>query len=403
MMFGKHQKQIAQYGLAVVTAAATTVLAIGLPHLIARKASPFIIFAYVVAVLISAWWGGYGPGLISVVMMNLVSPYLLNASWDPRRVQLTRLILSIALSMLVSYIASRRNRDEAELRATNDQLERHVQERTADLSRANVDLRALADELGRSNARLQQTNEELERFAYIASHDLQEPLRTMSAYTQLLKRRYGGKIDADADEMLDFIVIGSRRMQELVVAVMDFSRSSSHVPEFNAVDATSAMAVAKAALKTPIAEQRACIIAEELPVVYCDAMHLSRVFQNLISNALRFRGEAPPVVRVAAGRDGNFWRFSVSDNGVGIAPEHKDRVFELFQRLHSWTKIPGAGIGLAVCKRIVEHHGGRIWVESEVGRGATFHFTVPADDRPVPDCIEIGVANIRKTVDAPKL
>lgn len=189
---------------AYLTATATG-LATGLTQLMGRSANPFISFIYVVTVLISAWWGGYGPGLLSVVLINFVSPYFLKGSVDARRVEVTRLILTIGLSILVSYIASRRNRDEVELRATNDELERRVQERTAELSRANEELQVLADELLRSNARLQQTNEELERFAYIASHDLQEPLRTISIHTQLLSRNYKGKLGAEADEMLELV------------------------------------------------------------------------------------------------------------------------------------------------------------------------------------------------------
>lgn len=166
-------------------------------------------------------------------------------------------------------------------------------------------------------------------------------------------------------------------MQELVAAILELSRSASHIPEFAHVNANLCLGMAKASLSTAIAEQRASIVVEELPAVYCDATHLARVFQNLISNALRFRSAAPPEVRISAYRDGEGWRFSVIDNGIGIAPEYKDRIFQLFARLHPWTKIPGAGIGLAICKRIVEHHGGKIWLESEVGRGSTFYFTLP--------------------------
>jgi light-regulated signal transduction histidine kinase (bacteriophytochrome) len=311
--------------------------------------------------------------------MAFVSPYFLPAAWGPRPADVPRLVVSVLLSLAVSYIASRRNRGEAELRAVNDELERRVRERTSELSKANTELRALADELQRSNERLQQTNEELERFAYIASHDLQEPLRTMSMYTQLLRRTYGGKLGADADEMLDYILRGSKRMQELVGAVMELSRATSHVAHFEHTNANSALAVAKANLASTIDEHHAQIEADELPVVYSDPTNLSRVFQNLISNALRFRSGAPPKIRIAADAAGNVCMFSVADNGIGIAPEHRQRIFELFARLHPWSKLPGAGIGLAVCKRIIEHQGGRMWVESEVGRGSTFYFTLPAD------------------------
>jgi signal transduction histidine kinase len=362
----KLQNPVSQYGLAFAAAAFMTAFAVVLPRLFDTKASPFVIFAYVIAVLVSGWWGGYGPGLLAALLMNFVSPYFLTSSWDPRRVEIIRLTMTIGLSLFVSYIASRRDHDEAMLRASNEELERRVQERTA--------------ELRLSNQRLQQTNEELERFAYIASHDLQEPLRTMSIYAQMLSRQYNGKLGEEADQMLDFIRGGSARMQELVGAIMEFSRSPAHSSEFGDVDVSSVLAVAKANLSSVIDEQQASIVAEELPVVYCDPTHLARVFQNLISNALRFRSTVPPTIKIAAVRDANVWRFSVADNGIGIDPQYKERIFHLFARLHAWTKIPGAGIGLAVCKRIIEHHGGTIWVESEAGRGSTFYFTLPATE-----------------------
>jgi signal transduction histidine kinase len=372
------QRPIIRYGLAFVAASTLTVVAVALPRLLNAKQSLFVILAYVVAVLVSGWWGGYGPGLLSAVLMNFAAPYFFNASWDLSRVDLTRLTASIGLSLLVSYIAARRHHLEAELRASNQELERRVRERTAELALANEELQALTDDLRRSNRHLQQTNEELERFAYIASHDLQEPLRTMSLYAQMLSRQYRGELSSEANEMLDFIRGGSARMQELVVAVMEFSRSTSQPPHFADIDAGIVLAAAKANLTSAITEQEASVLADELPVVYCDATHLARVFQNLISNALRFRSSAPPTIRIAAVRDAEAWRFSVEDNGIGIAPEYQERIFHLFARLHPWTKIPGAGIGLSVCKRIVEHHGGAIWVESVVDRGSTFYFTLPA-------------------------
>ncbi len=268
----KVQNLLLRYGLAFAAAAIMTAFAVVLPRLLNTKASPFVIFAYVIAVLVSGWWGGYGPGLLAALLMNFVSPYFLTSSWDPRRVEIIRLTMTIGLSLFVSYIASRRDHDEAMLRASNEELERRVQERTA--------------ELRLSNQRLQQTNEELERFAYIASHDLQEPLRTMSIYAQLLGRQYRGKLGEEADQMLDFIRGGSARMQELVAAIMEFSRSPAHSPEFADVHVSSVLAVAKANLSSAIDEQQASIVAEELPVVYCDPTHLARVFQNLISNAL---------------------------------------------------------------------------------------------------------------------
>src|SRR5215217_3300784 len=239
---------------------------------------------------------------------------------------------------------------------------------------AEKELAELVVELRRSNA-------ELEEFAYIASHDLQEPLRMVSSYTQLLARRYKGRLDSDADEFIDYAVDGANRMQILINDLLAYSRVGTRGKELAPTDCAAVFDAAYDNLRRAIEESGAEVTSGELPVVRGDDVQLGQLFQNLIGNAIKFRGEAPPEVRVEAKRQDGLWRFSVIDNGIGIEPEYRERIFVIFQRLHGRTQYSGTGIGLAVCKKIVERHGGKIWVESEPGEGSTFFFTLRAGDR----------------------
>jgi light-regulated signal transduction histidine kinase (bacteriophytochrome) len=224
---------------------------------------------------------------------------------------------------------------------------------------------------------LERSNSELEQFAYVASHDLQEPLRMVAGYTQLLARRYRGRLDEEADQFIEYAVEGVTRMQGLIQDLLAYSRVESMGSEFRPVTMSDALDWALLNLETVIESTGAKITHEELPAVNGDRTQLGQLFQNLIGNAIKFRGQDPPEIRVGAERRGREWVFEVRDNGIGIEPEYRDRIFEIFQRLHPSSEYQGTGIGLAVSKRIVERHEGRIWVESAPGKGSTFFFTLP--------------------------
>jgi PAS domain S-box-containing protein len=246
---------------------------------------------------------------------------------------------------------------QAELRRINDELEVRVQERTAELSRSNA---------------------ELEQFAYAASHDLQEPLRMVSSYVQLLARRYEGRLGAQADEFIRYAADGAQRMQQMITDLLEYSRVGRQRVPFATTRLDDALERALVNLRVAIAEAGAVVTHEPLPTVLADTAQMSRLFQNIIGNAIKFRGDRAPEVRITVERRGEHWQIAVRDNGIGVDPQYANRLFQVFQRLHPRDRYPGSGVGLAICKRIVERHGGRIWVESEPGKGAAFLFTLPA-------------------------
>ena len=232
--------------------------------------------------------------------------------------------------------------------------------------------------LTRTVADLRRSNAELEQFAYVASHDLQEPLRMVSSYVQLLARRYKGKLDSDADDFIGFAVDGAKRMQILINDLLVYSRVGTRGEPFEPTDCEDVLTQVLANLEVAIRDGSAVVTHNQLPTVVVDGSQLAHVFQNLISNAIKFRGEGAPYVHVAAERKGDEWEFSVADNGIGIDSEFFERIFVIFQRLHGRDEYLGTGIGLSVCKKIVERHGGSMWVESEPDKGTTFYFTIPA-------------------------
>ena len=262
----------------------------------------------------------------------------------------------------------------AEMRAVGLDVNRMRERILAELSAvqaANASLEARTEDLQRSNS-------ELEQFAYVASHDLQEPLRKVASFCQLLQRRYAGRLDAKADEYIEHAVDGAKRMQALINDLLAFSRVGRTAQRREPVSCAVLLAQAWANLAPEVRRTHATIEVGELPVVLGEASLLTAVFQNLINNALKFRADEPPRVTVSVRRDGDFWLFSFSDNGIGIGPEYAERIFVIFQRLHDKAAYPGTGIGLAMVRKIIEYHGGRIWLDTTITAGARFWFTLPA-------------------------
>ena len=243
-------------------------------------------------------------------------------------------------------------------------------QRVCELEAANV-------RLARTTLELQRSNDDLEQFAYLASHDLSEPIRSVSGMVQLLARRYQGRLEGDADLYISHAVEASKRMQTLIHDLLEYSRAGQSEMRRESVDCAAIVEEVLDSLQGAIAVAGARITTDALPAVRADSTQLRRVFQNLIANAIKFQSESTPKIHVGAVRDADAWRFSVIDNGIGIAPRHARRVFEVFKRLHGGDSYSGSGIGLSICKRIVERHGGRIWVEPADDGGSKFLFTIP--------------------------
>jgi light-regulated signal transduction histidine kinase (bacteriophytochrome) len=235
---------------------------------------------------------------------------------------------------------------------------------------------------------LEESNERLEQFAYAASHDLQEPLRMVSSYLQLLENRYRDELDEEAEEFIDFAVNGADRMRAMIESLLKYSRVTTGGKPLEPTDAETVLEDVLDDLQLRIEETDATITADELPTVTADADQLAQLFQNLLSNALTYSGDEPPQVHVSAERTDDVWRFSVTDEGIGIDPEHHDRIFDVFERLHTDEEEAGAGvggIGLALCERIAQRHGGEIWVESRPNEGTSFYFTIPVTRQQQPE------------------
>jgi signal transduction histidine kinase len=313
---------------------------------------------------------GAGVALVSLLVAFLVSRILERQISDP--------IMALAgtahaVATLGDYSVRAKTAGEGELALLTDAFNTmltHIDKQNREQQHTDARLRALLAELERSNR-------ELEQFAYVASHDLQEPLRMVSSYTQMLEKRYGDKLDQDGRDFINYAVDGARRMQRLINDLLEFSRVSTRGKKLEPVDANEVLGAVRSNLSATIDEAGALVTNETLPTVVADPTQLGQLFQNLIGNAIKFRGSDPPRVHIATKEEAGEWVFSVKDNGIGIESEYFNRIFVIFQRLHVAAEYPGTGIGLAVCKRIVERHGGRIWVESEPGQGATFFFSLP--------------------------
>lgn len=284
---------------------------------------------------------------------------------------------SDSFNSMVSSLAEARDRlrqQKEELARANARLVKEIAERI----RAEEELRKLTDNLAHSNA-------DLKQFAYAASHDLQEPLRVIAGFVKLLAKRYKGRLDTEADSFIEYMVDAAKRMQIMIKDLLEYSQVETRGKKLNLTAGSSVVEQAISNLKAAIEESGAIVTYADLPLIKADELQLIRLFQNLIGNAVKFRGSETPRVHVSAAKNEKGWLFSVRDNGIGIDPKFMDRIFAVFQRLHTREEYPGTGIGLAICKKIVERHGGHIWVESEPGMGSTFHFTIPDNNEPSKD------------------
>ena len=330
--------------------------AVGLALLLLIVLKPFFAVTaeplFFVAVLGSTWYGGLGAGILATAAANFMLKDFLVPPLDSLSVGFPSVLGQMGLftvtALALSVFADRRRSAEQGLH--------HVQERIAKLQRAN---------------------EDLQQFATIVSHDLQEPLRTVANFVQRLAQRYQGQLDTDADEYIHFAVDGVARMQQRIQGLLVYTRIGSQERKVTVIDCEGLLQRVLQDLRVRIAESEAEVTSDPLPTVRADETQLGLVLQNLLSNALKFRREGSLRVHISAQRHRSEWVISVRDNGIGIDPRQAQRIFVIFQRLHTPREYPGTGIGLASCKRIIEQHGGRIWVESEPGQGATFYFTLP--------------------------
>jgi len=261
-------------------------------------------------------------------------------------------------------------REVTDLAADVNAMRERILQALAESRQANILLQEHTEELERSNA-------ELEQFAYVASHDLQEPLRKVASFTQLLQRRYAGQLDARADQYIEFAVDGARRMQALINDLLQYSRVGRTTREPALISSDAALNQARSNVAAAIEETGATVETGHLPLVLAELTLLTAVFQNLLSNALKFRGDKPPRIVITCTKDEPFWLFSVADNGIGIDPEYAERIFVIFQRLHERSAYPGTGIGLAMTRKIIEYFGGRIWLDTAYTEGSRFLFTLP--------------------------
>lgn len=318
-----------------------------------------------------------------ITLFHMLSGEKVPADLTAELVALVTSALMVAGIALIAPLFLSIKRSEEALQKARNELEIRVQERTIELSRANealhaeiVERKQAEKEIKRYATDLKISNDELQQFAYVASHDLQEPLRMISSYLQLIEYRYKDKLDKDADEFIAYAVDGAKRLQNLIDGLLEYSRVGTKGKSFELVDCGFILEQALINLKVAIAESGTLITHDPLPTVLADSTQIVQLFQNLIGNAIKFRGKETLRVHISAELKENEWVFSLRDNGVGIESQYRERIFNIFQRLHG-REYSGTGIGLAICKRIAERHGGRIWVESEPGKGSTFYFTIP--------------------------
>ncbi len=359
-------------GWLLTTAGFFLVLLIGFLDYFTGAELSFSIF-YLFPIGFVTWYAGRGEGIVLAVLSGFVwlaadimAGHVYSRPFIPYWNAIVRAgfftITIIILSILKRELESKTN------------LILMLQNALLELRNAEAELKKKSEELARSNT-------ELAQFAFVAAHDLREPLLSIGGYIRLLQRRYRNRLDAEAQILVASAIEGSMRMEDLINGLLNYAQVENKEREFAATDCNTVLDKAITNLGKAIVENDAVVTRDSLPVVGADHVLLTQLFQNLIANALKFKGVERPQVHVSVEKKANQWIFSARDNGIGIDQQHFDRIFEMFQKVHSRTKYPGSGIGLALCKKIVEIHGGQIWLESRPGEGTTFYFTIPADGR----------------------
>ena len=310
--------------------------------------------------------------------MHLTGPFIertVNQSLISLQVFLC--VISITM-MFLSTTLNERKATEEELKEANQTLELKVTERTQALEKQKEELKEANKKLLDKTQELEGVNKESRSFAHAVSHDLREPLRTIASYLQLIEERYKNRLDADANIFIDFAVDGAKRMNMLIDDMLTYSRLENNQHIFGDVDLNDILSIVKSNLHTSIAESDAKVIIDtKLPVVNAEHSQMVQLFQNIIDNGLKYKNSTPPEIHITVTKQDKFWQIAVADNGIGISKDYYERIFIIFQRLHTREQYDGTGIGLAICKKIIDKHGGSIWVESTEGKGSTFYFTLP--------------------------
>jgi light-regulated signal transduction histidine kinase (bacteriophytochrome) len=300
-------------------------------------------------------WGFQSIAVIPIKYHKDVMGAIHITDFQKDMVPLTKIeFIESTISPLIGEAINRFNA-EAELEKHHEHLEEIVKERTSELK---------------------SSNKELEQFAYVTSHDLQEPLRMIAGFVQLLQKRYQDKLDEEANQFIHYAVDGVVRMQTLITDLLSYSRLETRGKTMESVDFQMVLEDVLGTIQTTIEENEAVVKYDSLPTIKANRTQIFQLFQNLIANAIKFRGKNPPLINITAKPNENRWHFSVSDNGIGMEPQYLERIFIIFQRLHTRDQYPGTGIGLSICRKIAERHGGRIWAESTPGKGSTFHFII---------------------------
>ncbi len=309
--------------------------------------------------------------------IHLTGPFI-GASMNDSLLSLQVFLCVISITMMfLSTTLNERREKEDELKEANLTLELKVTERTLTLQKQQEELKAANRQLVEKTRELEYVNKESRSFAHAVSHDLREPLRTIASYLQLIEERYKNKLDSDANIFIDFAVDGAKRMNVLIDDMLTYSRIEHSQSPFSDVDLNDVLEIVKNNLHTSIQESNARIIVDSsLPVIIADHSQMVQLLQNIIDNGLKYKNAETPEIHIKVAKLEDFWQFSITDNGIGIAKDYYERIFVIFQRLHTREQYEGTGIGLAICKRIIEKHGGKIWVESIEGKGSTFYFTI---------------------------